>query len=61
MDGSSAPWQIESAKSVALRECQTDKERENHAALMRLQPRHLAVQPKLDRAYQDRCESIRLA
>lgn len=56
MDESSALWQIQSTKSVALRESHTDKKREHRAALIRLQQRHLAVQSKLDRAYHDRLE-----
>jgi hypothetical protein len=40
----------------ALRESQEDKERFHRTALMRLQQQYLAVQQKLDRAYEDRLE-----
>ena len=48
------PADIADRLASALRESQRDKEREHRAALMRLQQRHLAVQAKLDRAYEDR-------
>ena len=38
----------------ALRESQADKEQFHRASVMRLQQRHLAVQGRLDRAYDDR-------
>ena len=38
----------------ALRQSQRDKERLHRTAVMRLQQRHLSIQTKLDRAYDDR-------
>ena len=38
----------------ALRQSQCDKERLHRTAIMRLQQRHLSIQAKLDRAYDDR-------
>ena len=52
------PPDIANRLVTALRESQADKEREHRAAVMRLQQRHLAVQVKLDRAYEDRLRGI---
>ncbi len=48
------PAEIADRLAAALRESQTDKERDHRAALMRLHLRHLAIPAKLDRAYEDR-------
>jgi site-specific DNA recombinase len=48
------PAEVADGIAQTLRESQDDKERFHRAALMRLQQQYLAVQGRLDRAYDDR-------
>jgi hypothetical protein len=52
------PPDVADRLATALRESPADNEREHRAAVMRLQQRHLAVQAKLDRAYEDRLSGV---
>jgi site-specific DNA recombinase len=52
------PAEIADRLAAALAESQADKESEHRAALMQLQQRHLAIQAKLDRAYEDRLSGV---